>query len=306
MKFLLAFVCLVIAVSQSLAQIQVNYNWGSSKEAVKEAKSDLLISESDGLLKYKTKINDKGAVQEYYFDQDKLIKVQYTLINSKEDLVSVWETFKQVESSINTNYKTKSEDIGKRKLIDEDTKAEMKKIARGSSRHDIKWQDSLTKTELVVFSFAMNPRTIINILPQKIPERTSASSISSSSETKEKQSPTTKNEKITIKRSFGKSYYYQGQKLNHRDLYNLTLNVPESYTMMYNSKRDETIASVIGAIGGAMFGYNFAQAFLQSAADYEPTVGLIGLGLIGVSVSFDIGGDKKRYKGVRIYNSKVN
>lgn len=305
MKYIFSIVYLAFSLSHSFAQVQVNYDWGSSREAIKEAKTDLLISESNGLLKYKTKILDKGAIQEYYFDQNKLIKVQYTLINSKDDLISIWETFKEVEKSISTNYKTKNEDIGKRKLIEQDTKAEMKKIARGSSRHDIDWQDSLTKTELVVFSFAMNPRTIINIIPQKKPELISTANISSPSSAKENQTRNTKNEKITIKRGFGKSYFYQGQKLNHKELYNLTLNVPESYTMMYNSKRDETIASVIGAIGGAMFGYNFAQAFLQSAADYEPTVGLIGLGLIGVSISFDIGGDKKRYKGVRIYNSKV-
>ncbi|MEQ8360553.1 MAG: hypothetical protein RH860_13775 [Cytophagales bacterium] len=305
MKYLLTIICLVISLYHSFAQIQVNYDWGSSKETIKEAKSDILISVSDGLLKYKTKVLDKSAIQEYYFDQNQLIKVQYTLINSKDDLLTVWETFKQVEKSISTNYKTKSEDLGKRKLIEEDTKAEMKKIARGSSQHDIEWQDSLTKSELVVFSYALKPRTIIEITPLKNSKENSITSLNSSSKENPNQPDYTKKEKIIIKRGFGKFYFYQEQMLNNRELFSLTSTVPEAYNMMYKSNRNEIIANVLGAIGGFMFGYSLGQLFTVPGVKYNPTVGLVGLTFIGTSIRFDISGDSKRYKAVRLYNSKV-
>ncbi len=304
MKYLLSFLLFILIGTQCFPQNFNQFEWGDSKESIKNQKKAILITDTENFLEFKEKIFEKGVLLGYHFSNDQLIKKEYTFINSKDPYDEIWATFKKIDSAMRSEIKgTIREDKDLRSTIEADTKGQMRKLAKGSFDYKVSYQDSTNKAILKLYSYGMNPRTNLSIEPLNFtPRKVVAKNTIVEGNNKE---PERQDEKIVIKRGFTKSYYYKGMRRTNKELVDISLAVPAAYTMMYNSRKNETIADVLGVVGGFMFGYSLGQAFALSAAEYEPTLGLIGLGVIGASVIFDISGDSKRYKAAKLYNSKI-
>lgn len=107
---------------------------------------------------------------------------------------------------------------------------------------------------------------------------------------------------IRVKKTFGGIKFYQGEnKLSLPDLKITMQTNPQAYQVIKSAQSANTIANIIGGIGGALVGFPIGTAIAGKDANWA--LAGIGAGLIGVSIPFSIKAIQKSKKAVGIYNS---
>lgn len=109
------------------------------------------------------------------------------------------------------------------------------------------------------------------------------------------------NDSITMKKVVGGYQFFQGEeRLTVNQLVKTMKTNSEAYSLVKSAQSNNTVASVIGGIGGFMVGWNLGTAL----GGGEPNWGVagIGAGLIVVSIPISLSFNKKVKKAVETYN----
>jgi uncharacterized membrane protein YkgB len=107
---------------------------------------------------------------------------------------------------------------------------------------------------------------------------------------------------ISIKVGFGGIKFYQDeQKLNMQDIKSMMQSNPQAYQQIKSTQSANTIAAIIGGIGGVLVGIPIGTAIAGKDANWA--LAGIGAGLIAVSIPISLKAIKHAKKAVSIYNS---
>lgn len=110
---------------------------------------------------------------------------------------------------------------------------------------------------------------------------------------------------IEMVKSFWGIKYYQGtQRLYTSGVNTVLKSNNEAFTYWKKGYGSYVFAQIIGAIGGALVGYEIGKS-LGGGGKMNGAVLGIGGGLIVTSIIFGISGEKKMKKGIRIYNAAL-
>jgi len=108
---------------------------------------------------------------------------------------------------------------------------------------------------------------------------------------------------IEIQQKLGKVYLTDGKPMLARDLYSL-LNTNEEATLKVKQAKSNLFPLYLFSIaGGFLIGWPLGTAIGGGEANW--TLALIGVGLVGLAIPFQVGYNKNIYQAVRIYNAGV-
>lgn len=106
---------------------------------------------------------------------------------------------------------------------------------------------------------------------------------------------------LRMKNGFwGWQFYKNDEKIKMGEVQDLLQSNPEALSKFKAAKTNSIVSTIIGSIGGFMFGYTLGQATAGVDADW--TVGGIGGGLIVVSIPIGISANRKAKKAIEMYN----
>lgn len=107
---------------------------------------------------------------------------------------------------------------------------------------------------------------------------------------------------IRIKKILGGYKFYIGtSKLNMEELKIVLESNAQAYQQLKSAQSANTVASIIGGIGGALVGIPIGTAIAGKDANWA--LAGVGAGLIGVSIPFSVKANKLAKKAVNTYNS---
>lgn len=107
---------------------------------------------------------------------------------------------------------------------------------------------------------------------------------------------------IRIKKTFGGyKFYISTSKLNMEELKIVLESNTLAYQQLKSAQSANTVASIIGGIGGVLVGIPIGTAIAGKDANW--VLAGIGAGLIGVSIPFSTKANKLAKKAVSTYNS---
>lgn len=110
---------------------------------------------------------------------------------------------------------------------------------------------------------------------------------------------------ISIKKVFGGYQFYQGKKrLNMNQLENTMKPNNEAYQQIKSAQSTNTLATIIGGVGGFMVGWPIGTALGGGKPNW--TMASIGAGLIVVSIPINQSFNKKAKQAVEMYNSGLH
>lgn len=106
---------------------------------------------------------------------------------------------------------------------------------------------------------------------------------------------------IFMKKNLGTNIYYRnGNVINFITLQGMFDKNTESYNLMKKAKVHYGVAFVAAFTGGMFLGYSLGQKLTSKPVNTQML--LAGVGLIGVSIPFNMMYNKKSLKAVRLYN----
>lgn len=106
---------------------------------------------------------------------------------------------------------------------------------------------------------------------------------------------------ITIAKTFGGYKFFQGSnRLSLQELKITMQTNQQAYQQIKSAQSANTIATIIGGIGGFMVGWPIGTAVAGKDANW--VLAGIGAGLIGVSIPFSVKANKQAKKAVATYN----
>lgn len=109
------------------------------------------------------------------------------------------------------------------------------------------------------------------------------------------------NDSITMKKVVGGYQFFQGEeRLTVNKLVKAMKTNNEAYSLVKSAQSNNTIASVIGGVGGFMLGWNLGTALGGGEPNWA--VAGVGAGLIVVSIPISHSFNKKVKKAVETYN----
>lgn len=109
---------------------------------------------------------------------------------------------------------------------------------------------------------------------------------------------------IAYKKILGTNIYSMyGKKIRPYDLQmKFDLNSPELH-LMQQARVNSTFSYIFSFAGGMLIGYEVGK--VARGIDPDPKMFLAGVGLLGVSIPFNIAFNKNSLKAVRLYNAKM-
>lgn len=111
-------------------------------------------------------------------------------------------------------------------------------------------------------------------------------------------------QKIESKKIFGGyKYTLNGEKMTMRDLVQTMKADATSSEQIKKAQSNNTIATIIGGIGGGLIGWPLGTA--AGGGDPNWTLAAIGAGLIAVSIPISSGAYKKTNQAVESYNQSL-
>ena len=111
-------------------------------------------------------------------------------------------------------------------------------------------------------------------------------------------------QKIESEQVFGGyKYTLNGKKVVMKDLVNLMKNDAKSYELIKKGQSNNTLANIIGAVGGGLVGYPLGTAAGGGNANW--TLAAIGAGLIVVAIPIASSAKKNTNRAVNIYNRSL-
>jgi hypothetical protein len=109
------------------------------------------------------------------------------------------------------------------------------------------------------------------------------------------------NDSITMKKVVGGYHFFQGEeRLTVNQLVKAMKTNNEAYSLVKSAQSNNTIASVIGGVGGFMVGWTLGTALGGGEPNWA--VAGVGAGLIVVSIPISHSFNKKVKKAVETYN----
>jgi hypothetical protein len=110
--------------------------------------------------------------------------------------------------------------------------------------------------------------------------------------------------KIEYRQTFaGPKFYNYYQTLKPRDLVETTSEVPEAHRYMLKAKADNTLAGLLGAMGGLLIG--FPAGTSVAGGDPNWNIAIIGGVLVVASIPFSVSFQKNAIKGADLYNASL-
>jgi hypothetical protein len=108
---------------------------------------------------------------------------------------------------------------------------------------------------------------------------------------------------IEIQQKLGKVYLMDDKPMLARDLYSLLNTNEEAAVKVKQAKSNLFPLYLFSITGGFMIGWPIGTAIAGGDANW--TLALIGVGLVGLSIPFQVGYNKNIYNAVRIYNTDL-
>ena len=108
---------------------------------------------------------------------------------------------------------------------------------------------------------------------------------------------------IEIQKRLGKVYLMDGKPMLAKDLY-AVLNTNEAAAVKVKQAKSNLFPMYLFSFaGGFMIGWPLGTAIAGGDANW--TLALIGVGLVGLSIPFQVGYNRNMYDAVRIYNTDL-
>ena len=108
---------------------------------------------------------------------------------------------------------------------------------------------------------------------------------------------------IQVQQKLGKVYLMDGKPMFAKDLY-AVLNTNEAAVVKVKQAKSNLFPLYLfSCAGGFLIGWPLGTALAGGDANW--TLALIGAGLVGLSIPFQVGYNKNMYDAVKIYNSDL-
>jgi len=112
-------------------------------------------------------------------------------------------------------------------------------------------------------------------------------------------------QEIEIEKTFGGYKYSQnGNQMTMNDLVRTMEPNKEAYNLIKKAQSNNTLATIIGAVGGGLIGWPIGAAIAGGDANW--TLAGIGAGLIVIGIPISSSANKKAKQAVELYNSSLN
>ncbi|MFA6150308.1 MAG: hypothetical protein WC716_03240 [Chitinophagaceae bacterium] len=105
---------------------------------------------------------------------------------------------------------------------------------------------------------------------------------------------------IQSRKNMGTVYFYKGKMVKPKQLLEIMEPNPAAFTKMKRAKTNFDVGTVFGFAGGFAIGWSIGSLISRNEMDWR-FVGA-GAGLIGISIPFSIGYNKRTTKAVKLYN----
>lgn len=99
----------------------------------------------------------------------------------------------------------------------------------------------------------------------------------------------------------GLRFYQHNKQLKMPQLTDALRSNPQAFALLQKAKTNNTLAFISGFIGGALIGYELGNA--AGGRKVNGAVIATGVGFIGISIPFGIGGTRKTRQAVFLYNA---
>ena len=107
---------------------------------------------------------------------------------------------------------------------------------------------------------------------------------------------------ISVKSNFWGIHFYQNQKkFTMKQIATIMEPNEEAYKLMQSARNSNTMAGVLGAIGGAMIGWNIGEAL--AGGDPNWTLSAVGGAIVLVTIPISNSAYKKSKQAVELYNA---
>ncbi|MCF6348615.1 MAG: hypothetical protein L3J20_10000 [Flavobacteriaceae bacterium] len=112
-------------------------------------------------------------------------------------------------------------------------------------------------------------------------------------------------QQIEMKKTFGGyTFSKDGKHLNMKNLAAIMQPNKEAYTLIKSARSNNTLAMVLGGVGGFMAGYSLGSSLRGKEVNW--TLLGIGAGAIGVGIPISISANKKTKQAVALYNKGLD
>jgi len=111
-------------------------------------------------------------------------------------------------------------------------------------------------------------------------------------------------ELIQIKKEKGENaYYLNHEKLSNAQIRKYTQAYPQAYKQAKKAQANEIIGQILGVGGGFLLGYPIGTWLGGGEPNWQ--IAYVGMGLIGTSIPFYYGSQKRTENAVKIYNTEL-
>lgn len=112
-------------------------------------------------------------------------------------------------------------------------------------------------------------------------------------------------QKIEIEEVFaGYKFTQNGNQMTMKDLVKTMESNKQAFYLIKKAQSNETLASIIGFIGGGLIGWPIGTAI--GGGDANWALAGIGVGFIAVAIPISSSANKKAKEAVELYNSSLN
>lgn len=118
-------------------------------------------------------------------------------------------------------------------------------------------------------------------------------------------------DKIEVQQTFGgTNFSIDGQRITKKQMMKLMQNEESAYIQIKSGKKHSTAATVVGAAGGFLIGFNVAAAMVNGRATSNNGVkwgmAIAGGVLVIISIPLAITGTNRTIKAINIYNENLD
>lgn len=112
-------------------------------------------------------------------------------------------------------------------------------------------------------------------------------------------------QKIEMEKVFGGYKYTQnGSRMTMNDLVKTMETNEQAFYLIKKAQSSNTIASIIGFVGGGLIGWPIGAAVAGRDANW--TLAGIGAGLVVIGIPISLNANKKTKQAVKLYNESLN
>lgn len=112
-------------------------------------------------------------------------------------------------------------------------------------------------------------------------------------------------QKIETQKVFGGYKYTQdGNQLSFNDLVKTMESNQEAYDLMKKAKSNNTLASIVGGMGGGFLGWSLGSAI--GGGDFNLTIAGIGAAFIAIGIPISSGVNRKAKQAIDLYNASLS